>query len=169
MEIERMIEEFREQLSPSELVVAKPVFELDPASLDLRRSTLEEKDGFLRVRFVAREDRHCPFELHFGRGEQSDRFNFFIGLGADYANYEPIGSAEEAAELAEDVRNFLTSTVTVEGESTNDTVLKEEYVGSNLVVDGRPLKLTYAGGKTGLFAKRTKYHREHAPWLAQGS
>ncbi|HET8938833.1 MAG TPA: hypothetical protein VFN67_35550 [Polyangiales bacterium] len=162
-----MLEQLRDKLTDIELAVAQEVFALAPASIDVTRSTVEEKGGFLRCVFVAVRDQHCPFELHFGRGELQNRFNFFMGLGAEFANMEPLGNSEEARELASDIRNFLTSTIRVAGERKDGSVIKEDYTGSKLLLpDGTPLRFSYAGVRVGLFAKKDKYTREYAPWAS---
>lgn len=160
-----MVEQLRDKLTDLEAAVALDVFALEPGSIDRTRSTVEEKNGFLRCTFVAVSDMHCPFELYFGRGENQNLFNFFFGLGAEFANLEPFGRPEDARELASDIRSFLTSAIRVAGESKDGSVIKEEYTGSELLMsDGTPLRFTYRGARMGLFAKKDKYTREYAPW-----
>jgi hypothetical protein len=157
-----MIKEMRELLRAEELVVAQPLFDLAEASIDHDRSSVVETDGFVRWRFTAQNHVHCPFEVHFGRDKHEGRFNFFIGLGAEVAIYEPITRPEE---LAEDLRNFLMSRIVAKGETRGDVVLKEEYSADRMVLEGVPLRLFFAGGRAGPFTKRAKHQREYAAWL----
>src|SRR5688572_19300699 len=98
-----MLERLRELLGDAERIVARAVFELAASELDIERSSIEESPDFLRCRFVAVADRHCPFELDFGRGEHRGRFNFIIGRGAQFATYELLSTPDDARELQLDV------------------------------------------------------------------
>ncbi|HKO89767.1 MAG TPA: hypothetical protein VJU61_01365 [Polyangiaceae bacterium] len=156
-------------LTERERVVARSVLQLEASALDLERSVIDESGDFLRCRFVAVEDRHCSFALDFGRGEHDRRFNFFIGLGAEVANYELLATAGDALELQLDVQKFLCSTVEVESHCRNGEVTKERYRASQLVVDGQPLALWYKRGGVGLFSRHTVQHRQYAPWIVAGA
>jgi hypothetical protein len=161
-----MIEDMRQRLKGDELTIAEPLFDLDEESIDGARSGLVESEGFLKCRFAAKDDIHCPFEIHFGRGEHDGRFNFFIGRGAEMASYEPLTNPEE---LAGDVRSFLTSAIIAEGESKDDVALKEEYTGSNLTLEGRPLRFFFVRGGAEPRTGGTKHRREYTAWIRAGS
>jgi hypothetical protein len=160
---DRMIKEMRQHLMAEELVVAQPLFDLAEASIDHDRSSVVETDGFVRCRFTAQNDVHCPFEVHFGRDKHEGRFNFFIALGAEVANYEPITRPEE---LAADLRNFLMSRIVAKGETRGDVVLKEEYSADRMVLEqGAPLRFFFAGGSAGPFTRGAEHQREYAAWF----
>jgi hypothetical protein len=100
--------------------------------------------------------------MHFGRGKHEGRFNFFIGRGAEVANYEPMAKPEE---LAADLRNFLKSNIVVEGESRGDAVVREEYTADRMVLEGAPLRFFFAQGGGAAFSKGPRHHREYRAWV----
>ena len=138
-----MLDPIRKQLSALELQIVSGINEVALADLDPSRSAVEEASSFLVLRFVSKGNQHCPFELHFGRGAHEGRFNFYVGLGAEFCNFEPLETPEDAAALAEDLRLFLTSTVRCERLVGKNSIAGEIYMPSEMRAGESPLKLTY--------------------------
>jgi hypothetical protein len=141
-----MHQELKAQTSELEREVLRAVFSVPEESFDRRRSLITEQGGFLVCRFVSEHDAHCPFEIHFGRGSNTNRFNFFVGAGAEFSNFESLDNPGDALELGDDVRRFLTSHVRCERRVNSGQVVREDYYPSEMTAGASPLKLTYRAG-----------------------
>ena len=85
-----VIKEIAERLDRSDRAIISPLFLLRCEDIDGERSEIVESPEFIKVRYVSIAERQCPFELHVGRGRHKKRVNIFVGLGAQWYNYEYI-------------------------------------------------------------------------------
>ena len=153
------------QTSELEGEVLRAVFSVPEESFDRTRSFVSEERGFLLCGFVSEGDAHCPFELHFGRGRYTGRFNFFVGAGAEFANFESLETPADALAWGDDVREFMTSQVRCERYVNSGRVVREVYHPSRMTFGAVPLKLSYKAG--GLFGRLTasKSTLVYSPWI----
>jgi hypothetical protein len=150
-------ESLRERLASDELAAIEPLFSVQLERFDAAVTTVRSSAGFWQVVLGASGDLCCPFELHFGRGDNARRFNFFVGLGTEFYNYELIDDGGGPAEIADDLGRFLRSRVGWERLTANGAVVRVAYALSELVIDGVPAKLWYRKSATRFFARRRKW------------
>jgi len=157
-----MLRALRSSLRGVEEAAVDPVFLIDPDVLD-SRSQVSSHGGFVKASFIAKNDEHCRFELHFGRERSQGRFNFFIGRGAEFYNYEELATDEDAEAIASDLLSFLRSTVDCEQVMARDEVVRARYRPSLVRLDGEVITLHW-GGKP-LLARTTTRTVVYQPWL----
>lgn len=161
-----MHEALRSMITDYERLIAAPVFQIPEEELDMGACRAFADGNFVRFSFVAASNRHCPFEIHFGRGTHANRFNFYIGRGGEVCAYEFAGTNRDRQELAGDVERFLRSTVRCERQvSREGDVLKEMYSPSMMMIDGKPIKFQYRGRGWSPFVDKKTI--EYEPWLMQ--
>jgi hypothetical protein len=161
-----MLAEIRDELEEEERRIIRHVLRIDERHLHTTRSKIERSNAFLVFRFVSATGRHCPFEFHFGRGEEKGRFNLYIGLGAEWYNYESI--AEDPEMIADDLDCFLRSVVRCERVVGKRGVAVERYSFSKLMLDTGPLVLTYRNHYIGPFSRSETETVEYEPWIGDG-
>lgn len=167
-----MIRRWLDSLSPIEREAVWPVSSIEERKVDLGRSSVARMAGFSVLRLESVFDEHCPFELYVGdfRGPpQNDRvrFNFFVGAGADFANFADVSEAEDRAGVSEDVRGFLESSVRCVRERGVDmTVIREDLWIEELVIDGSPIELGWTAPRAP-WIKRAERMEEivYSPWV----
>lgn len=162
--------ELEGRLSEEERKIALPIFQIPDERLEPAKCRIVAENDFIRSTFVAINDAHCSFELHWGRGTNNGRYNLYVGRGAEFWNLETADSELNRKQLAEDVGNFLQSTVTcTETVAANGTVRRARYCPSKVSVNGQPLVLSYSlfpGWRAFLIrnGERT-FERRYAPWV----
>ena len=161
MALEGMFHQLRDQLDELERLCAKDVLTIDPRIVDEARSNILELNSFLLCRFFSVADRCCPFEIHFGRGQYRHRENFYIGLGAEFANYEEFSDTSSALGLAVGIGLFLKSRVRCEEYVTAKGVAKARYYASLLYGDD-PVRLEFGGS---WFTRGKRRLIEYEPWI----
>lgn len=156
------------QLSALEMQIAESLFEVEPLLFDESRSSLVRKAGFLRCQFCSRDDRCCPFDLDFGRDENENHLNFFVGFGAELANFEEFSGPSEAVALAGDLRNFLSSSVECRlFRSPTGRVAKAHYCASRLLVSGEPIRIEFDNSR--FFERLHETVVSYRSWLGSAS
>lgn len=121
------MDRFKSKLTPEEKEIAAPVFEIDPAILDPLPALTELRNDFFVAKFRSQAEDRCVFELGFGKKQYQNRFNFHVGLGAEYYNFELLNSSKERAVAADDLERFLRSRVTVERVLGSKGIMRERY------------------------------------------
>ena len=163
-----MIQELTQKLSEEEKIVVQAVFEISPGTVDVNRSSCEEVKSFLICKVVSSDDSRCPFEFHFGRGGAQGRFNFFIGLGAEFHNYESFQDRQESLDLAKDVDQFLKSTIRCDRTVSRDgEVISERYSPDRFVVGGVQTQFWFRY-RAWAWGRRTKEVISYRPWIESG-
>lgn len=161
-----MLASLRRALREQEVRICLPVFEMDEALLDASRSRFYVVNEFLHCEFFSADRTRCDFEIHFGRGEDLNRFNFYIGLGAEVISYAPIGRSEDVEDFAADVECFLRSRIRCDRRYSRDgRVVKEVYSPSLMVADGMQIMLTYNAG-WGVCGRSEVI--QYQPWISSG-
>lgn len=161
-----LVDQLIAQTSRFEGEVLRAVFSVPEVAFELNRSFVKETGGFLVCRFCSDRDAHCPFELHFGRGQDVGVFNMFVGAGAELANMESLATAEDAFELGEDVRRFMTSSVRCERYVNSGQVVREDYFPSEMSAGAAPLKLTYNAGGVFRTVTASRSTVVFSPWIS---
>lgn len=160
-----MLTELQNMLEDAERGAIAPVFQIRDGVIDETLSQLEPRNGFLVCRFVSEKKDRCPFELSFGRGPESGRFNFFIGGGAEFYNYESVDDEESRAAIRCDLDLFLRSAVTCEAVIGSKGVAVEHYTASKLLIDDSPVRFTLRKYSLWPFSKRETKVIDYRPWI----
>lgn len=163
-----MLNEFASMLSVLERKVLEPVFKIRPELLGPESSAVIDEYGFKIGSFVSADRLRCPFQMYFSESDGYPVTCFYFGLGAEFAELEPIRSDEDVVETAVGIEKFLRSSVHVERERDSEgTVTKETYSLSLFVHDGRPMEFVAYGKRKGrcrLFG-RTRERFVYQPWI----
>lgn len=167
-----MIRRWLDSLSPIEREAVWPVSSIEERKIDVGRSSIEQVAGFSVLRLKSVFDEHCPFELYVGdfRGPpQHDRvrFNFFVGAGADFANFEDVSEAKDRAGVSEDIRGFLESSVRCVRERDADmTVIREDLWIDELVINGSPIQVGWTAPRAPWMKRRERTEEiVYSPWV----
>lgn len=163
-----LIDELQNRLDESEKQVIRPILGINKSITDLALSRCEEHRDFLICKIFSADKTRCPFEFHFGRNEHIHRFDFYLGLGAEWYNYESFRDDSERIEIAEDIERFLESTVHCERHITKSGVAREFYSPSKFVVDGMQIRFAYKAAYRWPFFKFKKEVFDYRPWLEPG-
>ncbi len=142
-----------------------PVFEIRAEMIDDASSRLDVRNEFLVCSFVSRSNARCPFELSLGRGPEIGRVSLFIGLGAEFYNYESFHDPESRAEIREDLDRFLGSVVHCESVIGRKGTAVEHYTPSKLFIGESPLRLTFRRYYLWPFSEKTTNVIDYQPWI----
>jgi hypothetical protein len=154
-----------DMLSDEERETISPVFRITDEVIGHTLLRCEEKGHFLVCSFRSESDDRCPFELSFGRGAEIGRFNWFLGLGAEFYNYELFSDGESQSAIREDLDRFLRSDVRCERVIGSKGVSVEVCVASKLVLDGSPIRFTFRRSYRWPFSKYVTQRIEYRPWI----
>jgi len=159
-----VLDDVGDQLTEAEKEAVAPLFSIDESKIDDRLSSLRLQSGFLICDFVSVGAVSCPFELHFSRTEPHV-FNFFIGSGAEFYNYEGFENPSDRVEVAEDLDRFLHSAVRCERVLHRGSVAKETYTANLLRIDDSPVQFVYRPRFLWPFQRTETESLEYRPWL----
>ncbi|MBA4387842.1 MAG: hypothetical protein C0404_07665 [Verrucomicrobia bacterium] len=161
-----MIDQLRHILDKREIALISPLEGVPRGLFDTARTCTEVKGDFVLCKFVGVRDLNCPFELHFGRKKSAFRFNFFIGLGAEFHNYTDCSTPDNAADAIGDLELFLRSKVVCEMHSDAKRLRRVVYSLDKLVVEGVPVHLEYRTGTFWPLYRDVLTVKEYAQWLS---
>jgi len=161
-----VLDDVRVQLTQTEKEAVTSLFSIDERQLDDRLSSVRLHGGFLICAFASVDAVSCPFELHFSRTEPHV-FNFFIGSGAHFCNYESLENPSDRGEVAEDLDRFLRSAVHCERVLHRGSVAKETYTAELLRIDGHPIEFVHRPRFLWPFQRTETESLEYRPWLGE--
>jgi hypothetical protein len=159
-----VLDDLRVQLTQTEKEAVTSLFSIDEKQLDDCLSSVCLRSGFLVCAFARVDAVSCPFELHFSRTEPHV-FNFFIGSGAEFYNYEGLENPSDRVEVAEDLDRFLHSAVRCERVLHRGSVAKETYTANLLRIDDSPIRFVYRPRSLWPFRHTETESLEYRPWL----
>jgi hypothetical protein len=159
-----ILDDVKAQLTRTEKEAVTSLFSIDEKHLDDRLSSVCLRGGFLMCVFASVDAVSCPFELHFSRTEPHV-FNFFIGSGAEFYNYEGLENPSDRVEIAEDLDRFLHSAIRCERVLHRGSVAKETYTADLLRIDDSPIRFVYRPRSLWPFRRTETESLEYRPWL----
>ena len=159
-----VLDDVGDQLTEAEKKAVAPLFSIDESKIDDRLSSVRLQSGFLICDFVSVGAVSCSFELHFSRTKPYV-FNFFIGSGAEFYNYEGLENPSDRVEVAEDLDRFLHSAVRCERVLHRGSVAKETYTANLLRIDDSPIQFVYRPRSLWPFQRTETESLEYRPWL----
>ena len=160
-----MLPDLWNMLEASERKIASPILQISQDAIDITSSTFELRHAFLTCTFVSKNRDRCRFQLSFGKGGERGRFNFFIGEGAEFYNYEAFDDDESQADIRQDLDRFLRSVVRCERIADRQGIVAERYSASELLLDGNPMRFTYQARYMVPFFKKTSEVFTYSPWV----
>ena len=163
-----MLKVLKNKLNVQENRAIHPIFSIKEVSLDKNLSTIEETDGFLCCNLVSKDGTKCPFEFHLAKGENRLHLNFYVGLGAEFYNYEDIGNQREQDATALDIDRFLRSTIRCQRFLSKKGVVLAKYWPSELrFSDGMQICLTYRSGFVWPCIRYSTETINYSPWVVE--
>ena len=133
---------------------------IDPAILDV---SLRDQADSVVVAMRSTSGQHCALEVVFGRHKFANQVSIFVGLGAEFCNAEPLATRDQALDLAQDLRQLISSEILGSEETIKGSVSRATY--KVLSRERAPIQLTYYGSRVtdGIVEARNIVY---APWLA---
>lgn len=160
-----MIGKLEQILHKQEIDVVSPLFRIPQEIVSSANSKIEVADNFVLCKFESIDGSKCPFEFHFIRNNDQTLMNFYLGMGAELYNCENFADEAERIEIAEDINNFLISTVRCEQHLTNKGIMRAIYSPSMFVVDGLQIRFIYKADYSWPFFKHKTEIINYDPWV----
>lgn len=152
-------------LEDSERDIIAPALRIGDEIINSDLSKIETRNSFLVCGFVSKSNDRCPFEVSFGRGPETGRFNVFVGLGAEFYNYESFNDRESRAAIKRDLDLFLRSVVRCERVIGRKGIAVERYTASKLLIDNSPVHFTFRKYYTWPFSEKVTEVINYRPWV----
>jgi hypothetical protein len=149
-----------QQLSPLEQLVVMPLDAVGRAGANLN---LRLQIDSTVVTVASPSGDHCALEIVFGQHEFVNQLSIFVGRGAEFCNAESFATHEEALELAEDIRQLVSSPIVGTEELHGGIIHRATYLVQ--FRERSPVRLTYRTPlrKVGPIERRTI---NYSPWLS---
>jgi hypothetical protein len=162
------LQELSALLRPLERAAVEPIFRVEEARVDTQRLLpLLGADG-IGWTLVSRTGAHCPLVCSISRTATLSTFYSAVGDPiAEFHDEEMLGSEEDALRVAQEIEEFLRSSIERLELWSRGRLLKVSYHPDRLRINGEPWRLG-AGVGFGLpFAKKITARTVYAPWLQQ--